>query len=100
MAAALEDIGEHAGAASEISHAGTGRKSSAHIRGRCERTMLSAIFRKLPTQKILAPREKPFARVQPYDARVGAASTSVTAAKTCLTLIARMQTLSSHALLR
>jgi hypothetical protein len=58
MAAALEDIGEHAGAASEISHAGTGRKSSAHVRGRREHKMLSAIFKKLPTQKILAPQRE------------------------------------------
>ena len=58
MAAALEDIGEHAGGASEISHAGTGRKSSAHVRGWCERTMLRAISKKLPTQKILAPQRE------------------------------------------
>jgi hypothetical protein len=58
MAAALEDIGEHAGSASEISHADTGRKSSAHVRGRREHTMLRAIFKKLPTQKILAPQRE------------------------------------------
>jgi hypothetical protein len=56
--------------------------------------------RKCPRRRHWLLREKLLARVQSYDARGGAASTSVTAAKTCSTLIARMQTLSSHALLR
>lgn len=64
MAATLEDIGEHARATSEISHAGIGRKSSephkrvnqAFVRGR--RECSAQIFKKMPTQKTLAPQRE------------------------------------------